>query len=309
MGTQPFLYVADPLFLQQISEAVPTRNWGKPLVFKGDRQSLFGEFGLNMTESQRWLLHKRIIGPAFSSSSLKVQFIFNLSIIHSSFIYIYILYVYPSKLQSPRTYVQLITNSMVECTKKLTDQWTMLTASSTNVVIDVEKEISSIAAEMIAETIFGLSHHQGKLVYNKLRAMQFVLFKNMYNRYIGVPFGQFLCPKETIEATRLGNDIDKLLQSIITSRRKVEPRKDLLGLMLQGDKKHESAMTDREVIDECKTFFFAGYESGTLAISWTLLFLSLNQRWQEELREEIKEVVGDGEITLPTLARLKKVIN
>lgn len=72
MGTEPFLYVADPEFLRQMSSAVATRDWGKPSVFKTDKQAMFGQFGLNMIEAQGWVLHKRIIGPAFSSPSLKV---------------------------------------------------------------------------------------------------------------------------------------------------------------------------------------------------------------------------------------------
>lgn len=279
VGTEPFLYVADPEFLKQMSAAAATRNWGKPLVFKGDRQTLFGQYGLNMIEAEGWVLHKRIISPAFSTS-----------------------------------YIKLIPNSMVECTKKLTGRWATLVASSNHMEIDVEYDISSISAEIISKTGFGLGYEEGKLIYNKLRAMQFVLFKNMYNRYIGVPFGQFLSPKETLEATRLGNEIDKLLQSIISARRNVigdNPQQDLLGLMLQGirDDEHKliKGMMDKEIIDECKAFFFAGYESGTLAISWTLLFLSVDQKWQKELREEIKEVVGDGEIDWTTLARLKKM--
>ncbi|KAL8167017.1 hypothetical protein V2J09_008516 [Rumex salicifolius] len=271
--------MADPEFLKQISAAVATKNWGKPLVFKGDRQTMFGQFGLNMIEGEGWVLHKRIIGPALSSS-----------------------------------YVKLTVNSMVECTKKLVDQWTKLIAISSQTEIDIEKEISSTAADIIAKTGFNFSYEEGKRIYNKLRALQFVLYKNMYNRYIGVPFGQVLSPKETLEAIRLGNEIDNILQSVINSRRNVvgeELPHDLLGLMLQGirddQQKSLKGMTDREVIDECKAFFVGGYEPGTLMISWTLLLLSMNRKWQEKLRQEIKEVVGDGEIDLTTLAHLKKM--
>ena len=55
-------------------------------------------------------------------------------------------------------------------------------------------------------------------------------------------------------------------------------------------------MTRREVVDECKTFFFGGHEMTALGLSWTLLMLAAHPEWQEALQDEIEEVAGgDGE--------------
>lgn len=74
LGTEPFLYVADPEFLRKMSSDVLGKNWGKPSVFKKDRDSMFGE-GLSMVEGEEWILRRRIINPAFSPASLKVIFV------------------------------------------------------------------------------------------------------------------------------------------------------------------------------------------------------------------------------------------
>lgn len=73
MGVEPFLYIADPEFLKQMSGCVLAKNWGKPSVFKSDRMPMFGEFGLNMIEGHTWTRHRHIITPAFSSINLKVK--------------------------------------------------------------------------------------------------------------------------------------------------------------------------------------------------------------------------------------------
>ncbi|XP_073220703.1 cytokinin hydroxylase-like [Cicer arietinum] len=64
----------------------------------------------------------------------------------------------------------------------------------------------------------------------------------------------------------------------------------------------------RELVDECKTFFFGGFETTSLSITWTLLLLALNEDWQNQLRDEIKEVVGNiEELDINLLADLKKM--
>ncbi|XP_021765112.1 cytokinin hydroxylase-like [Chenopodium quinoa] len=278
MGVEPFLYVADPEFLKQMSGKVLAKNWGKPTVFKSDRIPMFGEYGLNMIEGNTWVRHRHIITPAFSSTNLKGM-----------------------------------ANSMVELTTKMISQWTTLLADSSKVELDMEKEVTILAGEIIAKTNFGISSGLGNVLLEKLRAMQISLFK--HTRYVGVPYGQLLTMGQTLEARRLGQEIDDILLSIINARKKVigvEPQHDLLGLLLEGedqvDGRFVRKLTTRELIDECKTFFFGGHETVALAMTWTLMLLAMYPKWQDELREEIKEVIGENDnIDFTMLAGLKKM--
>ncbi|GMY39575.1 cytokinin hydroxylase-like [Fagus crenata] len=199
LGTEPFLYIADPEFLKKMSSEVLAKSWGKPTVFKNDRDPMFGN-GLVMTEGDEWVRHRHVITPAFNPTNLKVM----------------------AKL-------------MVESTTNMLDNWTTL-INSGKPEIDVEKEITTTAGEIIAKTSFGISYQSGQLVLQKLRALQMTLF--MSNRFVGVPFSKFFFPKRTLEAKRLGKEIDQLFLSIITDRKKSmkagKPSHDLLGLLLQG---------------------------------------------------------------------------
>ncbi|GMY39846.1 cytokinin hydroxylase-like, partial [Fagus crenata] len=199
LGTEPFLYIADPEFLKKMSSEVLAKSWGKPTVFKNDRDPMFGN-GLVMTEGDEWVRHRHVITPAFNPTNLKVM-----------------------------------ANLMVESTTNMLDNWTTL-INSGKPEIDVEKEITTTAGEIIAKTSFGISYQSGQLVLQKLRALQMTLF--MSNRFVGVPFSKFFFPKRTLEAKRLGKEIDQLFLSIITDRKKSmkagKPSHDLLGLLLQG---------------------------------------------------------------------------
>lgn len=205
--------------------------------------------------------------------------------------------------------------SMVESTTKMIGQWDSLLANnSSKFELDIEREVTMLAGEIIAKTNFGINSEMGNTLFEKLRQMQISLFK--HTRYVGVPYGQLLTIKNTLEARRLGQDIDDILLSIINARRKVigvEPQHDLLGLLLEGEENVDGQSTTtklrtRELIDECKTFFFGGHETVALAMTWTLMLLSIYPKWQEELREEIKQVIGEkDQIDFTMLAGLKKV--
>ncbi|KAJ1399202.1 Cytochrome P450 superfamily [Sesbania bispinosa] len=60
LGTEPFLYIAEPEFLKKMSTEIMAKRWGKPNVFRNDRDPMFGK-GLVMAEvdvstiSDTWL--------------------------------------------------------------------------------------------------------------------------------------------------------------------------------------------------------------------------------------------------------------
>ena len=202
-------------------------------------------------------------------------------------------------------------SKMVESTNQMIERW-VAHIKSGKPEIDVERDIVATAGEIIARTSLGMEDDNAREVFEKLRALQMTLFKT--NGYVGVPFGKYFKVKKTLEAKKLGKEIDLLLLSIIEARKK-SPKKgsqhDLLGLLLQenrdGDGRTGKTLTMRELVDECKTFFFGGHETTALAITWTLLLLAMHEDWQNQLRDEIREVVGDNELDNTVLSGLKKV--
>lgn len=90
---------------------------------------------------------------------------------------------------------------------------------------------------------------------------------------------------------------------------------DLLGLMLEawltaergGGERDESSLTMDEIIDECKTFFFAGHETTSHLLTWTMFLLSVYPEWQQRLRDEVLRECGQANPTADTLNKFNEV--
>ncbi|KAF8691790.1 hypothetical protein HU200_040192 [Digitaria exilis] len=259
LGTEPFLYVSDPEFLKAATGGAQGKRWGKPDVFRRDRMPMFGR-GLVMAEGDEWVRHRNAIAPAFSSANLAGM-----------------------------------VGVMAEATAGMLDRWAQEIVGGDGVV-DVERGVVRNAAEIIARASFGVGQDDGALVFDKLQAMQALLFQS--NRLVGVPLARLLHVRRTYQAWRLGRDIDALLMRIIDARRRRTSKgkdDDLLSLLLAAGSSSKTGgklLSTRQLIDECKTFFFGGHETTALALSWTLLLLAAHPEWQDALREELETTTG-----------------
>jgi cytokinin trans-hydroxylase len=61
------------------------------------------------------------------------------------------------------------------------------------------------------------------------------------------------------------------------------------------------------VIDECKTFFFAGHDTSALLLTWALMLLATHQEWQDRARAEVARVCGDAPPSYDDLSKLTVV--
>jgi cytochrome P450 len=100
--------------------------------------------------------------------------------------------------------------------------------------------------------------------------------------------------------------IDAFLYEKIAEGRLHPERQNFLSTMLKvRDAETGEGMSDRQLRDEVITLFFAGFETTARTLTWAWYLLGRHPEIQEKVREEARQVLGDGH--LPTKEDLEKL--
>lgn len=118
-------------------------------------------------------------------------------------------------------------------------------------------------------------------------------------------------------AARALHDMDELITKLVADRRQLgvdelAAKSDLLSVLLTAT--HEdtgTGMTAQELRDEILTLYFAGHETTSNALAWTLHLLSQHPDIEAELRTVCRDTLGDRPARaddMPQLAPVKAAI-
>lgn len=111
----------------------------------------------------------------------------------------------------------------------------------------------------------------------------------------------------------IDREINTILRGIISKREKAieageAVNNDLLGILLESnsEESQRNGMSVEEVMKECKLFYFAGQETTSVLLVWTMVLLSHHQDWQVKAREEVMHTLG-GNNTKPDIDSLSNL--
>ncbi|XLR05474.1 hypothetical protein S83_071672 [Arachis hypogaea] len=199
---------------------------------------------------------------------------------------------------------------MVECTKQMIQSLeTALEFGECEV--EIGEYMTKLTADIISRTEFGTNYNKGKQIFHLLTKLQRLVAQA--TRHLCVPGSRFFPSSYNKEIKTLKVEVEKLLMEIIESRKDcVETGKadsfgkDLLGILLEEMQNKGGSMKNLQVVmDECKTFFFAGHETTAILLTWTTMLLASNPQWQQKVRDEVRKLFN-GETT-PPMDQLSKL--
>ncbi|XP_050373899.1 cytochrome P450 CYP749A22-like [Argentina anserina] len=181
--------------------------------------------------------------------------------------------------------------------------------------IEIFEEFRLLTSEVISRTAFGSSYLEGKSIFDKMMKLAILTFKNAFNTKIPMISNLFKT-SDDIEAENLEKGVRNSILEIVKEREQKAMTKsgeeksfgsDFLGLLLKAhhDVDINQRITVDDLIDECKTFYFAGQETTNSLLAWTMFLLALHTDWQEKARKEVLHLFGKQTPNLDGISKLK----
>ncbi|KAK6132568.1 hypothetical protein DH2020_033670 [Rehmannia glutinosa] len=307
-GPWPRLNVADPELIKEILNKPDV--FQKPLPETG--KILAG--GILFLEGEKWAKHRKIINPAF----------------------------HLEKLKNMAPAIGVSCSNMVEKLKAMVSS-----SNEDWCEIDIWPYLEDLTGDVISRTAFGSNHEEGSKIFQLQRekakltlqllqlsfipdggqnTINFVNESALFPKsafikgFIMILFRRYLPTKTNRKVKATANELHSLLRGIIDKRLKAMergeaiPADDLLGILLESNSKSNqehgnknAGMSIEDVIEECKLFYFAGSETTSSLLVWTMVLLCQHPEWQTQAREEVMRVFGNSEPCFEGLNQLKTV--
>ncbi|TVU40052.1 hypothetical protein EJB05_13500, partial [Eragrostis curvula] len=275
MGPVPRVTIAEPELVRQVL----SNKFGHfEKVGFGQLQRLLHN-GVSTHEGEKWARHRRIVTPAFHLDKLKRML-----------------------------------PAFAACCADLVSRWEGLVADVDGepCEIDVWPEMQRLTGDVISRAAFGSSYVEGGRIF-ELQGEQVRLAMQVANK-LYIPGYIYLPTTVNRRMKQIAAEIEGILKGMIAKRENAMragelqgSSDDLLSLMLESNaEQFGSGMSTDDIVGECKLFYFAGTETTSILLTWTLVALCMHPDWQRRAREEVIRVFGaDRTPGYDGLSRLK----
>ncbi|KAJ8774545.1 hypothetical protein K2173_016991 [Erythroxylum novogranatense] len=270
-GSIPEFTVTEPDLIKEIMNN-KDGTYPKPEL-PSHVKNLFGD-GMAVTNGTKWVKLRKLANHAFNGNSLRIMI--------------------PAMITSIETMLK---------------RWEEHEGKD----IEVFQEFKVLTSETISRTAFGSSYLEGQKIFNMLTKMVMIIGRNPNGNKLPGIIKIFRTTDDT-ESDKHTEELRKCIIELV-KKREEEARRgqagfygdDFLGQLMklyhESDKAKQITLDD--LIDECKTFYIAGQETTSCALTWMIFLLAINTDWQEKVREEVLEQF-DRKVPSPEgIARLK----
>uniref|UniRef100_A0ACD5UML0 Uncharacterized protein n=1 Tax=Avena sativa TaxID=4498 RepID=A0ACD5UML0_AVESA len=178
----------------------------------------------------------------------------------------------------------------------------------------MSSQSSKLTGDVISRTAFGSNYLEGARIFQlQSEQLERIIAGSLK---IGIPCYLYLPTKNNRKMHQINREIESIVHGLIGKRRQAmqgeNAKDDLLSLMLESNMRNSNGqsilgMTVEEVVEECKMFYFAGTETTSILLTWTMIVLSMHPEWQDRAREEAVGLFGKNKLEHEDLSGLKTV--
>ena len=255
----------DPVLVRDVLQT-NQKHYVKNLMY--DKLKLLLGEGLLTSEGQLWKRQRKMIQPSFHKQHINNLF-----------------------------------DEMLSCTNEMINEWKVEIEDGGK--IDFALEMMKITLQIIAKTMLSADF---KTEAQSVGVSLTYILKALEKRVLrGVNSPMWLPTADNTEFKNKLKVLDALIYKLISDRRQTGHQKgDLLDMLMESRyEDNGEAMPDNLLRDELMTIFLAGHETTATGLTWTFYLLDKHPEVYQKLKNEIKEVVGDGELTFQHLHQLK----
>ncbi|KAI6686319.1 hypothetical protein NL676_032232 [Syzygium grande] len=187
--------------------------------------------------------------------------------------------------------------AMVESVRMMLEKWKQREGKET----EVFEEFKLLTSEVISRTAFGSSYIEGRNIFEMLTNLGLLASRNaLHMRFPGM--SKIWKTADEIEAEKLEKGDKKVMAGEAD-----DYGNDFLGQLVKAyhDKDESKKITVDGLVDECKTFYFAGHETITAMLTWVTFLLASHPDWQEEARKEVLDVFRNDDPDPDGIAKLR----
>ncbi|CAL5403190.1 unnamed protein product [Camellia sinensis] len=279
VGPVPRVNIMEPELIKEILSKNDIFKKAKPNPLA---RLLIG--GIAFYEDEQWAKHRRILNPAFHMEKLKNML-----------------------------------PSMYLCCSEMMSKWEMLLSEKSSCDLDVQSYLDNLTGDVISRTAFGSSYEEGRTLF-ELQKEQAELTRQIVQS-VYIPGWRFLPTKINKRMKEINNELVAIMTEMINKRERsmklgvAGQDDDLLSLLLTSNMREiqehgnnkDMGMSFEEVIEDCKAFYFAGQESTSNFLLWTMVLLSIHPEWQVRAREEVWKTFQNNKPDFDGLNHLKIV--